>query len=182
MLPQQDRRRRGHRLEIQRPENTPAIRAVERIGITQMHAVFVALARRLKARMKSRRDLARRFDLNRLRQADLQRRQQFLRAMLPRRVEMKHLPQRMHSGIGASAATDAHRPAKNLGQPALNHILHGIVARLALPAGKPGAVVGTDTPPAGRILSCCFQCRTRINPFHRRVHPRNARPAGKANG
>ena len=61
---------------------------------------------------------------------------------------MKNLPERMHPGIGAAAAVNAHRAAEDPLQPPFDDILHRAAVGLALPTAEAPAVVGADAFPA----------------------------------
>lgn len=56
-------------------------------------------------------------------------------------VEMDHLPQRMHAGVGAACHGGRQGHAGKLAQRRLEHVLHGVAVRLRLPSRKRGTVV-----------------------------------------
>jgi len=56
-------------------------------------------------------------------------------------VEMRHLAQRMNTGVGAPGAGQPHTLAGDLCQRAFQRILQGIAMGLRLPTVKAGAVI-----------------------------------------
>jgi hypothetical protein len=115
-----------------------------------MEPIKVTLPLGLKTSVKVGRDHTGRLDLDGRRQADPQRREELGRIMRPNRVEVKHLAVRVHPSVGPPAAVDPYRTFEDLRQPGLDHVLHGVGARLTLPAFETAPVVSTDALPAPR--------------------------------
>jgi len=68
--------------------------------------------------------------------------------MPPIRIEMKHLPKRVHTGVGATAPVDPHLPVEQRPQMPFNQILHRTTVRLALPAAEVAPIVSAKAPPS----------------------------------
>ena len=116
--------------------------------MAEIEVVLVTLAGRRKARVKVVRDRTDRLDQDRRWQAHPQRREQALRAVPPREVKVEHLPAGVHARIRATARVNANQPLREHPQARLDHVLQAGPARLALPTGERGAVIGTHRLPA----------------------------------
>ncbi len=131
MFPDQQSRRRAHRVQIQwRVVPTDLPLQYRRTHRTIQQQVSIATPRRGKSGVKIIRYLASPANGNRRWQIGI-------RASDPRRirahdlnVEMNYLIQSMHPGIGAAGADGSDRNGCNRGQGALEHILHGVPMRL----------------------------------------------------
>jgi hypothetical protein len=110
--------------------------------------VGVHLPRRGKARVEVRRCRADRNDLNRAVQSVPEGRAKFVGAVGPRRVKVEDLPGRMGAGVGPPACVDAGVEAKHAGEARFQDVLNRRSARLALPPGELGPVVGANALPA----------------------------------
>ena len=121
----------------------------ERIGLPALvELIDIDLSPGRKARMKIRRCPAHGTNQYRPRKSALQRRKKLRRTVPPLSIEMKHLPERVHTGVGATASVDPHIPVEQRPQMLFNHILHRATARLALPAAEVAAVVGAKASPS----------------------------------
>ena len=66
------------------------------------------------------------------------------------RVEVRHLPQRMHPGVGAARADDPYGLVGDPGERPLDSRLDGLAVRLTFPSAEPPSVVFDDEGyPAG---------------------------------
>ena len=63
---------------------------------------------------------------------------------------MRALPERVHPGICPPRAVHAYLLPEHIGESGLDPILDGVAARLTLPSGEAGTVVGNNEfePPA----------------------------------
>src|ERR1700688_4854045 len=68
-------------------------------------------------------------------------------------VAMRHLPERMHAGIGAAGAVDANRFAADRLDRVFQRALHGSAIVLDLPAAEGAAVIFDEELVAGHQLS-----------------------------
>ncbi len=143
MLALKQARRLGHGLGIERIGIVQRVSPLEwRHDAAPKDAVMIDLGQRLPTRVKVGSDFFRREHADRWRQQGVEGAQELGGGQLRTRLEMRHLPERMHAGIGPPCGVDREiflrQLADDVGQRPLDRRSPG----LNLPAAEVGAVIG----------------------------------------
>ena len=136
-------RRRGHGVLIERPRIVQRPPVLERRQhASAINSVAIRFPLRQPARVKIRAHFFGGDDANRRRQQRVQRALEFQRRKPRARPEMRHLPERVHSRIGAAGSLDDYFFLRDLARRVVQRALNGRHARLRLPAVEVRSIVG----------------------------------------
>ena len=144
-----------HGLRVERPLDMPGAAEVQRQGRAAIvDDIEIMAADRGKARLEILADRARREHRDRIRlQMRIDRVAQPIDPPVARKIDMRHLPQRMHAGVGAaSAMNDGAHAAIDCGDGLFEALLHRNAIRLPLPADVWGAVIFDRQREAGHSM------------------------------
>src|ERR1043166_1824702 len=146
--------RASHPIEVERSDNVPRATAFQRWKHSSIpNPVAIDFSHCGKARMERLGDKAAPQNTNGWRQESVQRRDPTIRLIAAlRQIHMGALGQSMDARVGSPGAMDPDGRGTDGLKSLLQLVLDRVSIRLALPAGKRGAVVGNNELEPGRHL------------------------------